>query len=139
MKIIIMKYEKQYYSTRSLAILGYLISFCFTFFTIISCESEPDTFLDSSAGVDLNVSVFGTLSAIPREDATVTLYYTKNDAKKKRNPIKSISTGLSGQAHFYGLEVDRRYWVRVNSHVLRNIKRTKKLHYGTNQFTIRIL
>lgn len=104
-------------------------------FSVTSCEEEPDLFIS-----DLEVYVSGTLSGNPRGNLKVALYETEEDAKNEVNAIASPQiTNSSGFAFFQGLEINFRYWVRVDTVLIYNINRSQPLRGGFNEMSMTIL
>ncbi len=108
-------------------------------FTISSCELE-DSVYDTVQFAELEVYVSGTLSGNPRSGLKVAVYDTKEDAQNEVNAITfSQSTDSYGFAFFQGLEPGYRYWVRVDTILIHNIKRSKVLVIGFNKMRMTIL
>ena len=107
--------------------------------TISSCEIEG-SFINNSQYTDLDVFVSGTLSGKPRSDLRVVLYETKEDAKEEVNAITSVLyTDNNGFVFFEDLEPGFRYWVRVDTTLIHNVKRSRVLKKGFNEMSITIL
>ena len=105
------------------------------FFSMSSCEDEDDFFQ-----ADLKVYVSGTLSSNPRSGLRVTVYTTENDAENEVNEYTSTQiTDDDGFVFFQNLEHNVRYWVRVNSVLIKNIKRSGTLRVGLNEMSMSIL
>ncbi|WP_108809156.1 hypothetical protein [Aquimarina spinulae] len=128
-----MKYKTLHCARYFFTILGYL----FFLNLILSCESDLDPITLTEA--ELHVSVSGTLSGNPRSSISVAIYHTKNDAIEEINTIKSAHTDDDGIAIFDHLEIGKRYWIRIDSILLKNIKLSEELNAGFNEFIIRIL
>lgn len=108
-------------------------------FTISSCELE-DSVDDKVQYAELEVYVSGTLSGNPRSGLSVTVYDTEEDAQKEVNAVTfSEITDSDGFAFFRGLEPGFRYWVRVNTDLIRNIDRSDVLTTGLNEMSMTIL
>ena len=111
------------------AIFLLLISLVF----VCSCEDEEQL-------SDLEVSVTGTLSGVPREGINVTVYLTEADAEDEVNPVTlDEDTDSNGIVFFSNLDTGTRYWIRANTLLLFSIRQTNKLSNGYNEFEITVL
>lgn len=89
---------------------------------------------------DLIIQTQGYLSGNTRENIQVQLYLSREDARRQVAPITPVLwTDGFGEVVVYGLEINRRYFVRADSQTTKTIRRSKRLDYGGNQCIIRIL
>lgn len=108
-------------------------------FTMSSCDLE-DSINDNAQYTDLEVFVSGTLSGKPRSNLKVVLYETKEDAKEEVNAMTSVLyTDNDGFVVFQDLEHGFRYWVRVDTTLIHNVKGSQVLKKGFNEMRITIL
>ena len=128
-----MKYKTLHHARCFFTILGCLFFLNLT----LSCESDLDSIAPTEA--ELQVSVSGTLSGNPRSNISVAIYHTEEDAMEEIAAIESSYTDEDGIAIFGDLEIGKRYWIRIDSILLKNIKLSKELNAGFNEFIIRIL
>lgn len=115
---------------------GFLLAMLFT---IYSCELE-DSIDNVFQFADLQIYVSGTLSGNPRSGLRVAIYETEQDAIDEVNAI--IANGFTdndGLVFFLNLEPGFRYWVRVDTTLIRNIKRSQRLDGGYNEMSMTIL
>jgi len=114
----------------------YITFICTVLFTGTSCESDKSNITFS----DLEVNVSGTLSGNPRSGLKVTVYDTEEDAMNEVNAITSSQiTDSNGYSFFQDLEPGFRYWVRVDTTLINNIKRSQQLDEGFNEMSMTIL
>jgi len=107
-------------------------------FSITSCDD--DSVDDIFQFADLEVYVSGTLSGNPRSGLRVTVYDTEDDAMNEVNAITSSQiTDSNGYSFFQDLEPGFRYWVRVDTTLINNIKRSQQLDEGFNEMSMTIL
>ena len=100
-----------------------------------SCEEDDE--YDYS---DLSIHVSGTLSGKSRSGLKVALYNSKEDADNEVDSINLIlTTDNEGWVTYSDLERGTRYWVRVDTTLIHNIKLSDTLKSGDNEMEIRIL
>ena len=88
----------------------------------------------------LVVRTEGYLSGKTRPNIMVQLYYTREDAEDQVAAITPpLWTDSYGEAVIYDLDVNRRYFIRADSRTTKTIRSSKKLDFGDNHRTIRIL
>ena len=108
-------------------------------FSMTSCELE-DSVDDIFQFAELEVYVSGTLSGNPRRGLKVAVYDTEEDAINEVNAVTfSQTTDSGGFAFFQDLEPGFRYWVRVDTTLLKNINRSQVLTTGFNEMSMTIL
>jgi len=104
--------------------------------SLLGCEN----FEEVVPLADLEVYVTGTFSGNPRENISVTLFLTKEDAEDEINAISNTQkTNIDGITIFYELDGNRRYWVRAAPFLTRTIRETSSLREGLNSFSISVL
>ena len=107
-------------------------------FSMTSCEE--DSVDENLQFADLEVYVSGTLSGNPRSGLKVAVYDTEEDAMNEVNAVTfPQNTDSGGFAFFQGLEHGFRYWVRVDTTLLKNINRSQVLTTGFNEMSMTIL
>ena len=87
----------------------------FVLVTSLSLSSCDELENSLPGPVHLEVSVYGALSAEPREGVKVSIYETEEDALEKTNKITHDFTNSDGKVWFYDLEENKTYWVRANT------------------------
>ena len=88
---------------------------------------------------DLVVHVKGFISGKPKVDRAVAVFETRADAEEEYYAVTPwFYTDSHGEVFIYGLDVGRKYYVRVEGLILTNIKSTNRLDEGTNFITVRL-
>lgn len=89
---------------------------------------------------DLIIRTEGYLSGNIRSEIRIQLYLTREDARRQVAPITPVLwTDGFGEVAVYGLDINRRYFVRADSRTSKTIRNSGKLRYGGNRCVIRIL
>ncbi len=81
-----------------------------------SCEQEADP----TPQAELEIYVSGVFSGNPRNNVTVTLYGSAEDAENETNKIERRSTDRDGFVVFTNLELNKIYWARANTFLGQN-------------------
>ncbi|MEM1408534.1 MAG: hypothetical protein AAGG59_17250 [Bacteroidota bacterium] len=106
-----------------------------TLVAITACDNEPRL-----PEADLLVQVEGYLSGNQREGIRVQVYLTREDAEDQIGAITPpLWTDTFGEVEIYGLDTNRRYFVRADARATKTIRRSKRLNFGINVCRIRIL
>lgn len=107
----------------------------FSSLILASCDPGP-----SLPEADLLIQVEGYLSGNNREGIMVQVYMTREDAEDQIGAITPpLWTDQFGQAEVFGLNTNRRYFVRADARAATTIRRSKRLNFGPNTCRIRIL
>ncbi len=103
--------------------------------TLSACDNGPRV-----PEADLLVRVEGYLSGNEREDIMVQIYLTREDAEDQIGAITPpLWTDHYGEVEIFGLDTNRRYFVRADARAATTIRRSKRLDFGINVFKVRIL
>ncbi|MEM6523437.1 MAG: hypothetical protein AAGF85_02265 [Bacteroidota bacterium] len=101
----------------------------------IACDHGPRV-----PEADLLVQVEGYLSGNVREGIRVQVYLTREDAEDQIGAITPpLWTDNFGEVEIFGLDTNRRYFVRADARAAKTIRRSKRLDVGINMCRIRIL
>lgn len=104
---------------------------------IILQSCDPDI---GPPEADLLIRTQGYLSGNSRNNIQVQLYLTREDARRQVAPITPVLwTDSFGEVIIYGLDINRRYFVRADSRTTKTIRRSNRLDYGGNECIVRIL
>lgn len=89
---------------------------------------------------DLLIRTQGYLSGNSRDNIRIQLYLTREDARRQVAPITPVLwTDGFGEVLIYGLDVNRKYFVRADSNTTKTIRSSGRLGYGGNECIVRIL
>lgn len=100
-----------------------------------SCQEDELTI-----ACDLEVYISGTLSGVPREGISVTLYLTKANADADVHPVTdTYETDVDGLVYFLNIDSGISYWVRAETLLLHHLRQTKILQPGINEFKMTVL
>ena len=70
----------------------------------------------------------------------VQVYLTREDAEDRLGAIMPpLWTDRYGEVEIFGLDTNRRYFVRADARAAKTIRRSKRLDFGVNICRIRIL
>ena len=109
--------------------------FLLTLIAIAACDNGPRL-----PEADLLVQVEGYLSGNEREGIMVQVYLTREDAEDQLGAITPpLWTDNYGELEIFGLETNRRYFVRADARATKTVRKSKRLNFGINVCRIRIL
>jgi hypothetical protein len=92
--------------------LFFVLSTIFALF-LSGCQYGQNEPIDPTKAT-LEIYIYGTLSSKPRENITITLFNSKEDAQNNVNAVSSKKyTNESGLVQFINLNPNTQYWVRI--------------------------
>lgn len=101
-----------------------------------SCDVYLDEPIDPNAA-SLTVYVYGALSQNPRANIAVSVHWTREEAESNTNPIAGkVYTNEYGEATFYNLPPDERFYIRAKPVLFKTIRETRYLYRGENYIDI---
>jgi hypothetical protein len=102
---------------------------------VFSCNDELAEIDPTKA--QLNIHVYALITNNPKENATVSVHLTEDDANNNVNPVvEKRFTDNNGDVTFRNLRPDRRYWIRAKVLIDTSVNQTDELEIGENYHEI---